>query len=165
MRIVPIVLAFTCLSGWGQDLVEGFKVSGNKKVDIYNFYNDTDMVILFKVVMEKFDFFKMENKPLETGFRVLNPHGHTSVWVQYGGSFHVEVPWAGNGDLLKKPNVDKTPSDDFQKWNSTYYGVGTVTPEGLRFDLRPRGHFRMKGPSEKYPPFHDPNQYLCLASD
>ena len=119
--------------------------------------NGTDKTIKFRQVMDRVD--------RQDLFFTVKP-GETVQLYENDLNYRIDIDidhWPENAAWKNLPNKRMMPLDDFQRTNSTYYGIGQATGWGVSFDGRPRGTFRMKGPSVKYPPFYDPNLYLCLS--
>lgn len=137
----------------------------------YNITNGTNKVIKFRLVIENSDLASMRSK----GAITLQPGESTTVGsllIRLDGGlglapkYHIDIDidnWPENAAWKDLANKTKNPKDDWQNPNSTYWGIGEARGWGVTFHGNPRGTFRMKGPSTKYPPFYDPNQYLTLS--
>lgn len=137
------------------------------------FANDTAKPITFRIVTEKdgchsYSLVTLQGKrpnPEKDGQYLIDTWGFTEQTNKCPHHVDIDLSWAENAKYwtsLHNLGADK-PEDDFQTPESTYWGAGSWQPWGWTFYGNPRGIFRMKGPSVKYPPFHDPNSYLTLS--
>lgn len=144
----------------------------------YVIANDTNKPITFRVVTEGSNCHSYDAVTLPA--KQINPDAKAadgsdkyliSVWAFEERTntcphhIDIDLDWGANRanwGALHALGPDR-PADDYQNTDSTYWGAGSWQDYGWKFSGNARGRFVLKGPSVKYPPFYDPNHYLCLS--